>query len=202
MPADTATASAAWPPTTREQGRLRGDLAMWLIIGIEMLTFGLMFIVFSVARIREPSVFHAGQATLDLPLGAANTALLLTGSWCAARGVLALRRGLARGGARWLGCAAGLGVAFLVLKSLEYRAKARAGFDLDTDTFWTFYYLLTGFHFMHVAAAVLILGSVAWLAPRRGWSGGNTHVPDTATAFWHMVDLLWVVLFPLVYVLR
>lgn len=202
MTADTTTASAAWPASTREDARLAGDLAMWLIIGIEMLTFGLMFIVFSFARMREPSVFHAGQATLDLHLGAANTALLLTGSWCAARGVQALRGGTARRGARWLWGAAGFGVGFLLLKSLEYRAKASAGYDLDTDTFWTFYYLLTGFHFMHVLAAVLLLSGIAWLAPRRGWKGGNTHAPETVTAFWHMVDLLWVVLFPLVYVLR
>ncbi len=202
MSTDTVTSPALWPPPARTETRLAGDLAMWLIIGIEMLTFGLMFIVFSFARTREPAVFHAGQATLDLHLGAANTALLLSGSWCAARGVQALRRGTARQGARWLWGAAGLGLGFLLLKGVEYRAKARAGYDLDTDTFWTFYYLLTGFHFMHVLAAVLILAGIAWLAPRRGWQGADIHAPETATAFWHMVDLLWVVLFPLVYVLR
>jgi nitric oxide reductase NorE protein len=202
MPAHATTLPAAGPRSTIEEERLVGDFAMWLIIGIEMLTFGLMFVVFSFARMREPAVFHTGQATLDLHLGAANTALLLTGSWCAARGVQALRRGTAQRGARWLWGAAGFGIAFLLLKSLEYRAKARAGYDLDTDTFWTFYYLLTGFHFMHVLAAVLLLAAIAWLAPRRGWQGSRTHVPETATAFWHMVDLLWVVLFPLVYVLR
>ncbi|MFT3666664.1 cytochrome c oxidase subunit 3 [Piscinibacter sp.] len=193
------TSSAALP-----EPRLSGDLAIWFIVGIEMLTFGLMFIVFSVARLREPALFEAGQATLDLHLGAANTALLLTGSWAAARSVLALRGGALKAGTRWLWGAAALGLAFLVAKSLEYRAKMAAGHDLDSDTFWTLYYLLTGFHFLHVAAAVLFLAGVAWLAPRRGWAGGGhaTHVPETAAVFWHMVDLLWVVLFPLVYVLR
>ncbi len=201
------TSSAALPlqrPAALPEPRLAGDLAIWFIVGIEMLTFGLMFIVFSVARLREPALFQAGQATLDLHLGAANTALLLTGSWAAVRGVLALRRDRMQAGVRWLWGAAALGVCFLVAKSLEYRAKMAAGHDLDSDTFWTLYYLLTGFHFLHVAAAVLFLAGVAWLAPRRGWAGGGdrTHVPETAAVFWHMVDLLWVVLFPLVYVLR
>lgn len=182
---------------------LIGDLAMWFIVGIEMLTFGLFFVVFAVARAQDPAVFRAGQATLDLDLGAINTVLLLTGSWCAARGVLALRQGGQKAGARWLWGAAGFGLAFLVAKGFEYRQKALAGYDLETDTFWMFYYVLTGFHFLHVAAATLILAAIAWLAPRRGWIGdGGVHAPETAAVFWHMVDLLWVVLFPLVYVLR
>jgi nitric oxide reductase NorE protein len=65
-----------------------------------------------------------------------------------------------------------------------------------------FYYLLTGFHFMHVAAAVLIVAAIAFLVPRRPWGPTDTQAPETAAVFWHMVDLLWVVLFPLVYVLR
>lgn len=181
---------------------LSGDLAMWFIVAIEMLTFGLFFIVFAVARARNPATFHVGQSTLDLHLGAVNTVLLLTGSWCAARGVLALRGGSVKAGARWLWSAAAFGGAFLVAKTFEYRQKLLAGFDLETDTFWMLYYVLTGFHFLHVAAAALLLAAMAWLAPRRGWGRSDTHAPETAAVFWHMVDLLWVVLFPLVYVLR
>lgn len=181
---------------------LSGDLAMWFIVAIEMLTFGLMFIVFTVARAGDPATFRAAQATLDLTLGAINTVLLLTGSWCAARGVLALRSDRCRAAARWLWGAAAFGLGFLLAKGFEYRQKSLAGFDIETDVFWMFYYVLTGFHFLHVAAATLLLGAIAWLVPRRGWGRGNTHAPETAAVFWHMVDLLWVVLFPLVYVLR
>lgn len=186
-----------------EAVRLSGDLAMWFIVAIEMLTFGLFFIVFAVARSRDPATFQAGQATLDLNLGAINTVLLLTGSWCAARGVLALRHGGLKAGATWLWGASGFGAAFLFAKGFEYRQKALAGYDIETDTFWMFYYVLTGFHFLHVAAATLMLAGIAWLVPRRRWGGaGGTHAPETVAVFWHMVDLLWVVLFPLVYVLR
>ncbi|WP_157269740.1 cytochrome c oxidase subunit 3 family protein [Azohydromonas aeria] len=185
-----------------EDRRLCGDLAMWLVIALEMLTFGLMFVVYAVARAQDPATFRAGQASLNLHLGAVNTVILLTGSWCAARGVLALRRARVHAGARWLWGAAAFGAVFLVVKGFEYRQKLNAGYDLETDVFWMFYYLLTGFHFLHVAAAVLILAVVAFLAPRSHWGPSDTHTPETAAVFWHMVDLLWVVLFPLVYVLR
>lgn len=189
--------------TAARAGHLSGDLAMWFIVAIEMLTFGLFFVVFAVARARDPATFQAGQAMLDLNLGAINTVLLLTGSWCAARGVLALRRGGIEAGARWLWSAAAFGAGFVIAKGFEYRQKVLAGYDLETDTFWMFYYVLTGFHFLHVAAATLMIAGIAWLAPQRRWSGaGGIHAPETVAIFWHMVDLLWVVLFPLVYVLR
>ena len=152
-------------------GHLSGDLAMWFIVGIEMLTFGLFFVVFAVARARDPATFQAGQASLDLGLGAVNTVLLLTGSWCAARGVLSLRQGGEQAGARWLWSAAAFGGGFLIAKGFEYRQKALAGLDLETDTFWMLYYVLTGFHFLHVAAATILLAAIAWLAPRRHWRG-------------------------------
>jgi nitric oxide reductase NorE protein len=196
--------AAGQPPATAavEERCLSGDLAMWFVIALEMLTFGLLFVVYSVARAQDPSTFRTGQASLDLHLGAVNTVLLLTGSWCTARGVLALRRARVNAGARWLWGAAAFGAVFLFVKGFEYRQKLHAGYDLDTDAFWMFYYLLTGFHFLHVAAAVLILAVVAFLAPRSHWGATDTHTPETAAVFWHMVDLLWMVLFPLVYVLR
>lgn len=181
--------------------RLRGDLAMWFVIGMEMLTFGLLFIAYAVARAHELPLFEAGQSTLDLRTGALNTGLLLTGSWCVARGVHALRAGPSPGAARWWWGGAACGVGFLASKGLEYADKSAAGVDLSTDTFFMFYVLLTGFHFLHVMAAVLLLVGTAWLAGRGRWGPADTHAPETVAAFWHMVDLLWVVLFPLVYVM-
>lgn len=200
----SAHGQAAGPPPIKalDDRRLAGDLAMWFVVALEMMTFGLLFVVYAVARTLDPAPFRTGQASLDLNLGAVNTLLLLTGSWCTARGVLALRRARVDAGARWLWAGAAFGAAFLLVKGFEYRHKLRAGYDLDTDVFWMFYYLLTGFHFLHVAAAALMLAVVAFLAPRRPWGATDAHIPETVAVFWHMVDLLWVVLFPLVYVLR
>jgi nitric oxide reductase NorE protein len=94
------------------------------------------------------------------------------------------------------------GLLFLGAKALEYQGKAAAGYDLSTDTFFMFYYLLTGFHVLHVLAAVLMLLAIALQARDGRWSRGQAHAPETVAAFWHMVDLMWIVLFPLVYVLR
>jgi nitric oxide reductase NorE protein len=195
---DTTTRPAFEPPVPR----LAGDLAMWFVIGIEMLTFGLLFITFAVARWRDPAPFHIGQARLDLGTGALNTVLLLSGSWCVVRGVQALRAGAGAAGARWTAAGAACGAGFVLIKLHEYAGKFEAGLDLTTNTFWTLYFLLTGFHFLHVAVAVLLLAGVAVLAARGRWGPQDVHAPETVGVFWHMVDLLWVVLFPLVYVLR
>lgn len=181
---------------------LRGDLAMWLIIGIEMLTFGLMFVAFAVARLREPAVFDAGQAGMNLTAGALNTAVLLLGSWSVARGVHAFRARRTHAGVTGLAGGALCGGVFMGSKAMEYAAVAAAGHDLSSDTFFTLYFMLTGFHVMHVLAAVVMLAALAVLARDGRWSGGDAHAPETVAAFWHMVDLMWIVLFPLVYVLR
>jgi nitric oxide reductase NorE protein len=182
--------------------RLHGDLAMWILIVAEMLSFGALFIVFAVVRARSPEVFAAGQRTLDLDTGALNTALLLTGSWCAVRGVDAFRAARRLAGTRWTWAAVACGLGFIVLKWQEYAHKAAQGIDIEDSDFFRFYYLLTGFHALHVVAATAVLAGIAWLAPRRHWGPDDTHAPETAAALWHMVDLLWIVLFPLVYVLR
>ncbi len=199
-PCVETTAAAASP--RNEEPRLRGDLAIWFIIALEMLTFGVMFVSFAFARTFELEVFNASQATLDLRAGALNTVLLLSGSWCVARAVHALRADASRNGARWLAAAIACGLAFMLSKGLELGQKFAAGIDMSTNTFYMFYLMLTVFHFMHVAAAAVLL-VIVWVQARRGaYAGGNMHTPETVAAFWHMVDLLWIVLFPLVYVMR
>ena len=127
---------------------------------------------------------------------------MISGSACVAHAVQSARAARAQSAARWLIAALVCGVGFLVFKSLEYADKFAAGIDLETNTFWMFYLFLTGFHFLHVAAAMVML-ALLWAPTRRGaYSQGNAHSLETGAAFWHMVDLLWIVLFPLVYVMR
>lgn len=183
--------------------RLRGDLAVWLVILAELATFGLLFATFAFARSRELAVFTQSQATLDLRFGAINTLLLVSGSAGVARAVQALREGRAAAVAgRWWLFALVCGLGFLGLKGAEYADKFAAGIGLTTNTFYMFYILLTGFHFLHVLAAVVFI-VVLWVQTLRGVYGPQRcHVPETGAAFWHMVDLLWIVLFPLVYVMK
>lgn len=183
--------------------RLAGDMAMWLVILLEMWTFGLMFIVFAFARVRERALFDASQATLDLQSGVLNTVLLLTGSWCMARAVHALRAQAPSAVAmRWLVGTLLCAFGFMTQKTLEFNAKFDAGIDLSTNTFYTFYLMLAGFHYLHVAVATALIAFVALRCARGAYAGGKVQLPESAAALWHMVDLMWIVLFPLVYVIR
>ena len=187
------------PPT---EPRLRGDLGVWLVILLELLTFAILFVAFAFARTRELELFDASQATLNLQAGAFNTVLLITGSWCVACAVRAVGRGAPAAGARWLLAALACGAGFMAVKLAEFAQKLDAGVDMATNTFYMFYFFLTGFHFLHVAVGMLAIAYL-WFKTRRGAYGSdNLHALETGAAFWHMVDLLWIVLFPLVYVMR
>ena len=90
--------------------------------------------------------------------------------------------------------ASALGVLFLLIKWVEYSAEFAKGIGIDTSPFFTFYFLITGFHALHVAAGIVILCLVA------RWDGQRNI--ETGAAFWHMVDLVWVLLFPIIYLLK
>lgn len=196
-----ADAALEWPADAAEP-RLAGDLAIWLVIAAELLTFGLLFATYAFARVRQVELFNASQRTLDLNAGAINTVLLISGSWCVAHAVRAVRRDDSLRGARWLGAALLCGGGFVALKSAEYAAKFAAGIGLSTNDFYMFYLMLTGFHFLHVVAAMVFL-LILLVRTRQGAYGAHDcHALETGAAFWHMVDLLWIVLFPLVYVMR
>ncbi|MBP6484152.1 MAG: cytochrome c oxidase subunit 3 family protein [Rhodoferax sp.] len=192
----TTTSAMPAPP------RLVGDLAVWLIILAEMLAFCILFLSYAFARTRDVALFNASQSTLDLHSGAINTVLLITGSWCVVRAVQAVRADASPAGARWLVAALVCGAGFVALKVSEFSAKADAGIDLSTNTFYMFYLLLTGFHFLHVVVAMLFLAILLVKTLQGAYGARDHHALESGAAFWHMVDLLWIVLFPLVYVMR
>jgi nitric oxide reductase NorE protein len=188
--------------TLPSQPRLVGDLAVWLIILAEMLAFCILFLSYAFARVRNVELFNASQSTLDLHSGAINTVLLITGSWCVVRAVQAVRVDASRVGAGWLVAALACGAGFVTLKVFEFSAKADAGVDLSTNTFYMFYLLLTGFHFLHVVVAMVFLAILLLKTLQGAYGSHDHHALESGAAFWHMVDLLWIVLFPLVYVMR
>lgn len=193
LPLPAAAPDARHPP---------GDLAIWVFILAELLAFGIFFTTYAVTRMHNVALFDAMQPNLDRNAGALNTVLLITASWCVARAVAAIEKGRQAPSARWLllGILAGLG--FVAVKLYEYSAKLKAGIDLSTNTFYMFYLSLTFFHFMHVILGLVILTAV-WLKTRAGgYSAADHHGMETGASYWHMVDLVWIVLFPLVYVMR
>jgi nitric oxide reductase NorE protein len=172
---------------------LPGELMMWVLIVSELLVFGAGLAAFMGVRISDPAGFATARAHLDPALAGINTIVLITSGFMAARS-LELRLVMKRTAARLhLIGAMALGGLFLAIKIQEYAVKIEQGISTETHPFFTFYYLLTGFHAAHVLAGILVLGLVAWKDEPR--------TIETGTAFWHMVDLIWVLLFPVIYVL-
>ena len=172
---------------------LPGDPMMWVLIFSELAAFGLFLGAFSVARAVSPAVFASGQAT-PIRLAGLNTIVLVTSGWAAARGTAAARVGQPRSSRHWLLLAMGLGAAFVTIKLAEYAEEIASGVGLETSPFFTLYFLLTDFHLLHVCLGILILALVCRRATPLG--------VETGTAFWRMVDLVWVVMFPIIYPVR
>jgi nitric oxide reductase NorE protein len=197
-----AAPSIAPPQVLERDKSLPGDFAIWVFIWAELLVFAILFVSFAVVRARHVAMFDAMQASLDRNAGAVNTLLLISGSWCVARAVAAIKADLNGAALRWLGCGILAGGGFLVVKVFEYSAKFAAGINLTTNVAYMFYLSLTMFHFLHVILGMVILLAV-WLKARRGgYSAAEHHGMETGASYWHMVDLVWLVLFPLVYVMR
>ncbi|WP_421703330.1 cytochrome c oxidase subunit 3 [Aliiroseovarius sp.] len=169
--------------------QLPGDLMIWVLIVSELLVFGAGLLAFLGVRAMDPVTFAADQDHLNRVAGAVNTIVLVASGYCAARAVNSTRHIRA-----WLGGAMALGVVFLVVKWVEYAEKARLGIGLESSDFFTFYYLLTGFHAMHVVAGLVIFALLMRWNSHRNLEAG--------AAFWHMVDLVWVLLFPIIYLVR
>ncbi|MGE5490202.1 MAG: cytochrome c oxidase subunit 3 family protein [Actinomycetota bacterium] len=188
--------------TPAAPGRLPGDLAIWVFILAEMLAFAVFFAAYAFARAHDPATFNLYQQTLDRNAGAINTLLLVTGSWFVVLAVKAAHRDDSRLASRHIALGFLCGAGFLVIKMFEYAAKFGAGISLSTNTFYMFYISLTFFHFMHVILGMVIL-AILWVKTRQGaYGSADAHGLESGAAYWHMVDLLWIVLFPLVYVMR
>jgi nitric oxide reductase NorE protein len=173
---------------------LPGNPIMWVLILSELAVFGAFLAGFAGARLGAPEVFAASQARLDRLAGGLNTLVLVTSGLCAALAVAAIAEARVRRARLWLAGAGALGVVFLAIKAVEYADKAAQGIGLETNTFFTLYYLMTGFHALHVVMGLIILAIVAWKC--------SHETLETGAAFWHMVDLIWVLLYPVLYLIR
>jgi nitric oxide reductase NorE protein len=191
--ATTVSVQAGAPP---------GDLAIWIFILAELLVFAVLFIVYAMARRHNIELFDHYQLQLDRSSGLANTLTLITSSYFVVRAVAAIREGRAQLCSRWLWAAFSLGALFLIIKGAEYHHHFSMGVTLRTNSFYLYYIALTFFHFMHVIMGMVILAVVALKAQRGGYSEQEHTGVETGASYWHMVDLVWLVLFPLVYVMH
>lgn len=196
MTAPALDARTGPPP---RPARLPGDIDMWVMVLGDFFFFGCYFATYMVFRAGSPEEFRAAQAHLHIGLGVANTVVLLTGSLFAALAVFAVREGRLRSGQRLLGATGACGAVFVMVKAYEWYSAASAGHTL-TDDFFDFYYGLTGVHLVHVALGLLILGVA--VRELRATHPRRPSIVEQGVLFWHMVDLLWVVIFAMLYLMR
>ena len=179
-----------------------GDLAIWIFILAELSVFAIFFVAYAFTRMSNPELFNLYQANLDRGAALINTLALITSSYFVVRALAAIRIGGGGLCARWLGLAILMGLVFLGVKGFEYAHHFGQGITLSTNRFYMFYLSLTFFHFMHVILGLVILLAVA-LKARKGDYDAQEHTGvETGASYWHMVDLVWLILFPLVYVMH
>jgi nitric oxide reductase NorE protein len=192
--------------TARPQPAPPGGASVWVFVLGDMVIFGVYFIVFMVYRAHEQGSFLMAQRHLSLASGAVNTLLLLASSRFVALAVAVARRAGAGGAGdyrrarRLIGGGALCGCGFLLVKAHEWYALVSAGLTVQRDNFFMFYYAFTGVHLFHVLAGLVVLGVMA--AELRRPAGGRRWLVEAGAIYWHLVDLLWIILFALLYLMR
>lgn len=182
------------------QPQLPAEEGLWVFLLGDMCLFALLFCTYVYYRADDLALYAASQEKLNPAWGAAYTLLLLTGSWFVVQGVVAVRRAMLRLAVPLFAAALVCGLGFLGAKLVEYGGKLEAGITPATNDFYMYYYILTGLHFAHVLVGVVVLAVL--IAHCRGWRrvGAPSRVlVEGGACFWHMVDLLWIILFPLLY---
>lgn len=187
-------------PETAPRTHLPGDVHMWVMVLGDLAIFGAYFVIFMIHRAMAPEQFLAAQQHLDVTVGVANTVVLLTSSWFIARSVLAARSGEYDRAIRLTYAGGAFGLAFAGIKAYEWSREIAAGHTMPSGEFFMFYYMLTGVHLFHVMLGVLILGIV--VRELRNPRKRRTSMVESGGIYWHMVDLLWIVIFALLYVMR
>ena len=196
---------------TAEQQRHAATLGMWVFLATEVLFFGTLFLGYTVYRSLYPDAFHEASSHTLLAAGAINTAILLGSSFTMVLGVRAAELGRRKSVVLLLGATALLGVLFLGIKGFEYATEIREGFlpgdrfrfpgpeSSHARIFFSFYFTMTGLHALHVSIGIVCLLCFAFRAYRAVSLEKLTTSIDLLGLYWHFVDVVWVFLFPLIY---
>lgn len=194
------TTHAELDAATKRATHLPGDASMWVFVLGDLVIFGAYFIIFMVYRTQQRELFLTSQQHLSLNIGVINTLVLIGSSWFVARGVQAARGGDDVRAVRLTIGGGACGVLFMLIKGYEWSTEISRGFTLPHNDFFMFYYMLTGVHLFHVALGLVILAVV--IIHLRGRAPRRMSISEAGATYWHMVDLLWIVIFALLYVMR
>lgn len=184
------------------QRRLAGDEGVWFFITADITMFAVFFALFVVERYKAVALFETSRQKLDPVLGVLNTLILLSSSWLVALAVHSARSGRRDAVQRYLTLGMLVGAGFAVSKIFEYWQKISHGITLLSNDFFMFYFALTGLHFLHFVIGMVVLA--VCLAKSRTDALDQKYIVwiESSGCYWHMVDLLWIVLFPMLYLLH
>lgn len=184
-----------------EQGLETAKLGIWTFLATEVLLFGGLFTAYTVFRISQPRMFHTEYLKLNRLFGAVNTVVLICSSLTVALGIAAIREGKQRMLKVCLLLTLLLAATFLGVKYAEYSEHIALGELPRTNNFFSLYYMMTGLHAIHVLAGMIALTTMLVLSCRGKFSA-DYHSPVEITGlYWHFVDLVWIYLFPLLYLI-
>ncbi len=187
-------------------------LGIWLFLFTEILLFGGLFLLYAGYRYIHPDAFAAAAAELDVLLGTINTIILLTSSLTVVLGIVALQKGNKKLCLFFLWVTVACGLIFLVNKYFEWGAKFHHGIypkgpalqDMSEGEvlYFGLYFVMTGLHGLHIIAGLIFIGVVMWQIKKDVLSGTNFQKLENAGLYWHLVDLIWIFLFPLFYLIN
>jgi cytochrome c oxidase subunit 3 len=197
-----------------ERQEYTARLGMWIFVGSEALLFAGLFGLYTAYRILHPAAFAEATHHNNQLLGTINTAVLITSSFSVAWAVHAIRMDRRKAATLSLGVTLVLAAGFLVIKGFEYSHHFSAGiypgvhYSSEELTghgpklFFTLYYFMTGLHALHVIAGMTVLGWIAVLVRRGRYTSTRNAAVENGALYWHLVDLIWIFLWPLFYLLR
>ncbi|OBH05891.1 cytochrome c oxidase subunit 3 [Mycobacterium sp. E1747] len=187
----------------RRSGHVPGEPGVWLLLFGDMLVFGTLFGIYLNRRAEHRELFAESQNALNRNFGAINTLVLLTSSLLVAWALRAVRSEASRPLASRLMLAGfAVGCCFLVIKGIEYHDKITAGITPNTNDFFMYYFILTGLHLVHVVIGLIVLFVLSRIVRHESPSSTRIAIIEGGACFWHMVDLLWIVIFPLLFLVR
>ncbi|MDD9944409.1 MAG: cytochrome c oxidase subunit 3 [Myxococcales bacterium] len=184
--------------TTRSAtGIPTGRLAVWWLLASEIVIFGGVLASYIIHRIGHPE-FGDYAAHTNQHIGFFNTCVLLISSYFAVRAHHCAETGDGKGAAKWLYYTVGGAVMFLCVKSVEWTIEISHGYTITANAFWSFYYTAAGIHASHVIAGAIVMLWVASYAKK----GKELQRVEYVGLYWHFVDLVWIFLFPLLYIAK
>ncbi|HEY3741857.1 MAG TPA: cytochrome c oxidase subunit 3 family protein [Bryobacteraceae bacterium] len=202
---------------TKDQQFDTSKLGMWLFLATEIMLFGVLFVAFGMSQNKWGEEFKEAHHHLQRPLGALNTIVLLISSWTMVMGVLSAKRGDQAKLKMYLSLTIACAFIFLGVKYIEYSHKFEEGLlpgkwysyhetipehVKGASVFFSFYFMMTGLHGFHIFGGICVL---FWMLIRasKGEFGPSYYTPiDLVGLYWHLVDLIWIYLFPLLYLIQ